>query len=47
MADVIQDVAAFDTMRPDLDSEHLGEWVVLHDRELAGLLGVGWTASSG
>ena len=36
MVSVIQDIAAFDAMRSELESEHLGEWVVFHDRELVG-----------
>jgi hypothetical protein len=35
-ATVIEDIAAFDAMRSALESEHLGEWVVFHDRQLAG-----------
>jgi hypothetical protein len=37
MASVIENIAAFDAMRAELESEHLGEWVVFHDQELAGL----------
>jgi hypothetical protein len=36
MASVIQDIAAFDAMRSELESQHLGEWVVFHDQELVG-----------
>ena len=32
MASVIENIAAFDAMRAQLESEHLGEWVVFHDR---------------
>jgi hypothetical protein len=37
MANVIEDIAAFDAMRPGLETEHLGEWVVFHERQLAGV----------
>lgn len=36
MPELTNDIAAYDTMRADLESEHLGKWVLLHDRHLEG-----------
>ncbi len=30
------EIAAFDRMRNDLETEHFGEWVVVHDENLVG-----------
>ena len=32
-----KEIAAYETMRSALETEHLGEWVVVHDRELVGV----------
>lgn len=32
-----KEIAAYETMRCALETEHLGEWVVVHDRELVGV----------
>ncbi len=29
-------IAAYETMRSDLEAEHLGEWAVVHDEKLVG-----------
>ncbi len=31
MATVDSDIAAYDTMRSDLEERHMGKWVVLHE----------------
>ena len=38
MADTALDeqIAVYESMRDDLEREHMGEWVVVHDEELAG-----------
>jgi hypothetical protein len=37
MANVTEDIAAFDAKRSALETDHLGEWVVFHDRNLIGV----------
>lgn len=32
-----KEIAAYETMRSALETEHLGEWVVVHNRELVGI----------
>lgn len=32
-----KEIAAYETMRSALETEHLGKWVVVHDRELVGI----------
>jgi hypothetical protein len=34
MADLNSEIAAYDTMRQDLEANHMGKWALLHDREL-------------
>jgi len=34
MADINDDIAAYDAMRQELEANHTGEWVVFHDRTL-------------
>ncbi len=36
MATLKNEIAAYERMRNDLEVEHLGEWVVVRDEELAG-----------
>ncbi len=31
MTTLTKDIAAFDRMRPELEADHRGEWVVFHD----------------
>ena len=31
-----QEILAYDAMRSELESDHFGEWVVVHNREVAG-----------
>ena len=37
MTTVNDEIAAFESMRSDLEAEHLGEWVVIHEGKLAGV----------
>ncbi len=37
MTGVNEEIAAFESMRSVLETEHLGEWVVVHDQKLAGV----------
>ena len=36
MATLKKEIAAYETMRSDLETERLGEWVVVHDEKLVG-----------
>jgi hypothetical protein len=36
MANLKDEIAAYEAMRADLESVHLGEWAVVHDRQLIG-----------
>jgi len=36
MADLRDEIAAYDAMRADLEAKSLGRWVLVHDRELIG-----------
>lgn len=36
MASLLDDIAAFEAVREDLEANHIGEWVVFHDRKLSG-----------
>ena len=36
MTGLKKEIAAYETMRSDLEIEHLGEWVVVHDEKLVG-----------
>ena len=36
MAELSDDIAAYEAMRADLESESLGKWVLLHNRILVG-----------
>ena len=36
MTGLKKEIAAYETMRSDLEIEHPGEWVVVHDEELVG-----------
>ncbi|MBX9846084.1 MAG: hypothetical protein K2Z80_30195 [Xanthobacteraceae bacterium] len=37
MADLQEDIAAFDAMRRDLETRHNGKWVLFHNRVLIGV----------
>lgn len=37
MASLKEEIAAYETMRNDLETEHLFKWVVVHDKELVGI----------
>jgi hypothetical protein len=36
MATLDTEIATFDTLRLSLEAEHMGDWVLIHDRELVG-----------
>ncbi len=36
MAEITLEIAAYERMQSDLEREHLGKWVVVHDEELIG-----------
>jgi hypothetical protein len=37
VAELRDEIAAFESMRPDLEAKSLGKWVVVHDRKLIGV----------
>ena len=37
MADLETEITAYDSMRQRLEIEHMGKWVLVHDRELIGV----------
>jgi hypothetical protein len=37
MAELTNDLAAYEAMRADLESEHLGKWVLVHDKKVQGV----------
>jgi len=34
MADIKEEIAAFETMRAQLEADHFGKWVLIHQRQL-------------
>ena len=36
MANLSDEIAAYEAMQSDLESTHLGEWALVHDRQLIG-----------
>jgi hypothetical protein len=36
VASLKDEIAAYETMRADLESAHLGDWALVHDRKLIG-----------
>lgn len=36
MAALSEEIAAYDRMRNELETDHFGQWVVVHDEALAG-----------
>ena len=36
MSTLKREIAAYEKMRSDLETEHLGEWVLVHDEKLVG-----------
>ena len=34
MAEIDQELQAYEKLRPDLESNHMGEWVLIHDGSL-------------
>ena len=39
MSTLKKEIAAYECMRDDLEAEHNGEWVVVHDEQLVGTYG--------
>jgi hypothetical protein len=37
MADLDNEIAAYDARRQELESSHMGKWVLVHERELIGI----------
>jgi hypothetical protein len=37
MAELSDDLAAYQAMRTDLESEHLGKWVLVHNKNVQGV----------
>ncbi len=37
MADLDSEIAAYDTMRQDLEANHMGKWTLVHDSKLVAL----------
>ena len=36
MAEITLEIAAYERMQSDLEREHMGKWVVVHDEQLIG-----------
>jgi hypothetical protein len=36
MADIKDEIAAFETMQAQLETQHMGEWVLMRDQKLIG-----------
>jgi hypothetical protein len=36
MADLSQEIAAYEAMQPDLEAKYLGRWVLVHDLKVIG-----------
>ena len=34
MADLTEEIAAYESMRSDLESKYMGKWALIHDRQL-------------
>ena len=45
MAEITQEIAAYERMQSDLEREHMGKWVVVHDEQLIGAYEDFWDAS--
>ncbi|MYD64656.1 MAG: hypothetical protein F4X26_01450 [Chloroflexi bacterium] len=37
MAELSKDIAAYDRLRHQLETDHFGEWVIVHDERLVGV----------
>lgn len=37
MSDLKDDISVYDVMRSDLETKHLGKWVLIHNKELVGV----------
>ncbi len=37
MTELSEEIAAYESMRGDLETKHFGKWVVVHDRTLTGV----------
>jgi hypothetical protein len=45
MAEVKDEIAAYEKMRNELEAQHMGEWVLVHDLQLIGVYGSFETAA--
>ncbi len=37
MAELTEEIAAYESMRGDLESKYMGKWVLMHNRQLIGV----------
>lgn len=37
MSDIDREIAAYETMRAELENQHMGEWVLVFDEKLVGV----------
>ncbi len=37
MAELDEEIAAYEDLRQDLEAHHMGKWVLVHDRQLIGV----------
>ena len=37
MATLDEEIAAYDGLRPELEANHMGKWVLVHDRQLVAI----------
>jgi hypothetical protein len=37
VADIQDDISAFEALRPELEARSMGKWVIFHNRELVGV----------
>ena len=36
MAELVNEISAYEKMRPTLEAQHMGKWVLIHDEKLVG-----------
>ena len=46
MTSIDEEIAAYETMQASLESEHMGEWVVMRERKLVGFYPTAEAASA-
>ncbi len=37
MSDIDREITAYESIRKDLEAQHMGQWVLLHDQKLIGV----------